>query len=316
MNFTIFSITKHSPEGEYTEPMKNLNLFLWIFTTAITIYFAYHTYTHTRIRYKDLESVMMQNLAVEKGIATIKRNTRKEFENAQIRAEKDGNISRDMFFLQKATNIRQYTETVLETVNNSVLVKNTLVLDKKVNIDVSKIDLISPFYINFPQFVATRDTLLQDLSSPIISLLDTKNHYFPLFQQRNLRLSYVILRIENKSIDKLVAGVGGRGMRFEKIIAMASAKSQVVKVGNNYEAQIFITPNATQIKPQMQISEGKVIVRGDVGEIEIKNVKAQNYNSEGKATKTLTGKITIKKADENDTTFTLSTSYTIKKLVN
>jgi hypothetical protein len=63
----------------------------------------------------------------------------------------------------------------------------------------------------------------------------------------------------------------------------------------------------------MQISEGKINVRGDVGEIEIPNVKAQNYDSEGKATKTLTGKIMIMKADGSDTTFTLSTSYTVKK---
>ncbi len=56
--------------------MKNLNLFLWIFTTAIATFFAYHTYTHTRIRYKDLESVMMQNLAVEKGIAITRADTR------------------------------------------------------------------------------------------------------------------------------------------------------------------------------------------------------------------------------------------------
>jgi hypothetical protein len=63
----------------------------------------------------------------------------------------------------------------------------------------------------------------------------------------------------------------------------------------------------------MQVSKGKVIVKGEVGEIEIPNVKAQNYNSEGKATKTLTGKITIMKADGSDTTFTLSTSYTVKR---
>jgi hypothetical protein len=63
----------------------------------------------------------------------------------------------------------------------------------------------------------------------------------------------------------------------------------------------------------MRSAEGSVNVKGDVGEIEITNVKVKKYNSEGKATKTLTGKITIKKADGSDTTFTLSTSYTVKR---
>jgi hypothetical protein len=76
---------------------------------------------------------------------------------------------------------------------------------------------------------------------------------------------------------------------------------------------MFIEESNNHIRPKMQISEGEIEVRGDVGSIEIKNVKAQNYNSEGKATKTLTGKITIKKADGMDSTFKFDQEYFIKK---
>jgi hypothetical protein len=293
--------------------MKNLNLFLWIFTTAMATFFAYHTYMHTRIRYKDLESVIQQNLAVEKGIATLKRNNWKQFEAALTLVERQGSVPKEMTILQKATNIRKYTETVLETVNNSVLVKNALVLDTKMSINSDKIDFISPFYISFPQFVATRDTLLNDLGSPIISLLDTKNYYLPFFQQRNLRQNYTILRIEHKGVERLVSTIGSVGSGWSRILGIASAKSQIVKIGEKYEADMILIISRTQKRPKMQVSESKIDVKGDVGEIEIKNVKAQNYNSEGKATKTLTGKITIKKADGSDTTFTLSKSYTVKR---
>jgi hypothetical protein len=98
---------------------------------------------------------------------------------------------------------------------------------------------------------------------------------------------------------------------------MAVPKSRIVKSGEKYKANIILVGSSrgTKVK-SMRSTEGSLNIKGYVGEIEIPNVKAQSYNSEGKATKTLTGKITIKKADGSDTTFTLSTSYTVKKLVN
>jgi hypothetical protein len=100
---------------------------------------------------------------------------------------------------------------------------------------------------------------------------------------------------------------------FDKILSVGFPQSNTVKVGEVYQAQMLVTTNSIQQRPQMQISEGSLNVKGDIGEIEIPNVKAQNYDREGKATKTLTGKITIMKADGSDTTFTLSTSYIVKK---
>ena len=293
--------------------MKNLTLFLWIFTTAIAIFFAYHTYTHTRIRHKDLESVMMQNLAVEKGIKTIKLQTKRQYQDGHISVEKQGNTPKDVAKLKKAFNIKKQAASISVIIDSLIFIDKNRKIDTKLQIDTKNMDLFISFLSNFSKFVAQQDSALKDFNEPIISLIDTKNHYLPFFQQCNLRQSYVILRIESKGVDKIVSYIGGVCHPFDKIYAMASAKSQVVKVGENYEANMILVTSSTQLRPEMQISEGEIDVRGDVGEIEITNVKAQNYNSEGKATKTLTGKITIKKADGSDTTFTLSTSYTVKK---
>jgi hypothetical protein len=57
----------------------------------MAVFFAYHTYTHTVIRYKDLESVMMQNLAVEKGIASTRKNTKKQINDGIALTQRWGN---------------------------------------------------------------------------------------------------------------------------------------------------------------------------------------------------------------------------------
>jgi hypothetical protein len=143
--------------------------------------------------------------------------------------------------------------------------------------------------------------------------LKDNEHYLPFLQQENLVFRYKILKRENKGTDRLISKIGGIGIRcYFGIPIIKVAKSEIVKSGAMYEANVFITDYTKRFYCSMKISEGSVTYGGSLGSIEIKNVKAQNYNSEGKATKTLTGKITIKKADGNDTTFTLSTSYTVK----
>ena len=83
-------------------------------------YFAYHTYTHTRIRYKDLESVMQQNLAVEKGIKITQRDTKKQYLLGIELVEMQGRSPKDVAILQKATNINKYTTTVLQEVDSLI----------------------------------------------------------------------------------------------------------------------------------------------------------------------------------------------------
>jgi hypothetical protein len=288
---------------------------LWIFTLAISIFFAYHTYTHTRLRYKDLESVMQQNLAVEKGIKTTQRDTKRQYVSGRNLVEKQGNNPKDVALLQKATNIKKYTATVLQNMD-SLAIPSNLLYTQKTGFKDELISVIQEYSSNAPKFLAQQDSSLHGFTEPTFIKIDNQSHYLPFALQNNLALKYKICRVEWKANDKIILQVGGVVLNCRPIIAMASAKSQIVKIGASYQAVMFIDASSIQIRPEMKISEGKIKVYGDVGEIEIPNVKAQNYNSEGKATKTLTGKITIMKADGSDTTFTLSTNYTVKKLVN
>jgi hypothetical protein len=295
--------------------MKNLNLFLWIFTTAMAILFAYHTYTHTRIRYKDLESVMMQNLAVEKGIEVTRQNTERQLLGSIDLAYKQGNTSKDRAILKKAKLLRNYADTNLVILDSLSFIAENTKIDGKISLKAENIALLNEYHQKIPLFFAAQDTSLTDLGEAIPFLWDNQKHCPAFIQKNNVGIKSRFVRIETKSIDRLTSQIGGVYMCCfcRSIYCMASAKSQIIKTGENYEASMFLTTDRIQIRPQIEVSEGKINIRGDIVDIEIKNVKAQNYNSEGKATKTLTGKITIKKADGSDTTFTLSTSYTVKK---
>ncbi len=287
--------------------------FLWIFTTAIATFFAYHTYTHTRIRYKDLESVMQQNLAVEKGIKNTNRETKKIYNHGIYLTEKMGNTPKDNENLRKAKTIKNHTDSLLIIVDSLIFIAKNVELNDNVSLKAENITLLNEYVINYPEFISKQDTALLDMKGEITSTFKNETYHLPFMQQNNLHFQYVCNRIGYKSVDRMVAKIGGFILHCGRIFCMASAKSQIVKIGGQYEANMIFTTSGAPISTEMQISEGKIDVRGDVGEIEIKNVKAQNYNSEGKATKTLTGKITIKKADGSDTTFTLSTNYTVKK---
>ncbi len=294
--------------------MKNLNLFLWIFTTAITIFFAYYTYTHTRIRYKDLESVMQQNLVVEKGIKITKLDAKKQYLNGIDLTEMQGNTPKDKDLLQKATNIREETATILQAVDSLMTLPRNLKNDSKVNLQNENILLLQKYDTSYTQFITNQDTCLWQLEKHIFPLIDTEKHYLPFALQNKLALQYKISRVEWKSNDRLISKIGGVMIRcYFGSPVLVTAKSEIVKSGNTYKALMFITDYTKRFNCSMKVSEGSVTYSGSLGKIAIPNVKAQNYNSEGKATKILTGKITIMKTDGSDTTFTLSTSYIVKK---
>jgi hypothetical protein len=298
--------------------MKNLNLFLWIFTTAMATYFAYHTYTHTRIRYKDLESVMMQNLAQEKGIEITRNNTERQFTLIFYLIEKQGNTPADLRIANKVKAIYLATDNTLRLLDSINSEDRTLAIDDKFSISNETLNFMSEYGYKIPKQISLKDTSLLELAIPIIPFIDNKRHFYPFSQQATLAYKNRFARLETKGVDRILSRTSGPTIKFDKIFAMASQKKYVFSRGEMYEAKVFLGTSDLETAKyyfacQMQVSEGKIYVKRDVGDIEIKNVKAPKYNSEGKATKTLTGKITIKKADGNDTTFMLSTSYTVKK---
>jgi hypothetical protein len=294
--------------------MKKLTYFLWFLVGIASAFFAYHTYTHTRLRYKDLESVMMQNLAVENKIESVRRHTQKQLKECEELTVEIGNVPKDRAIVNKAKMVKNYVDSVLKKIDTLTFIENGNKNSNKVSLHTENIPLLNSINTTFPEFVSKQDTSLIELNNAMTLIKwDNATCLLPFINKQKLGIKSIAARIERKGVEKLTSKVASMWCGFTKIFGMASEKNQVISIGEVYEAQMFITKNAIQIKPYMQISEGTVKVRGDAGYIEIPNVKAQNYNSEGKATKTLTGKITIKKADGSDTTFTLSTSYTVKK---
>jgi gliding motility-associated protein GldM len=124
-----------------------------------------------------------------------------------------------------------------------------------------------------------------------------------------------VARIETKAVDKIISKIGGVEIKFDKIIAMASAESQIVAAGTKYRAKMFISASSTQIKPTMRASQGSVNVKGDVGELEFTAQPATDYNDQGLAKRKWQGSITIKKATGEDTTFKFDQEYFIARPV-
>jgi gliding motility-associated protein GldM len=188
---------------------------------------------------------------------------------------------------------------------------------------------------NYTKSIAAMDTSLKDLGEPIA--LDAKDMAmykkdpeqsgkdFGLitFDQTPTVAALAILsdieakvaRVETKAVDKLISQIGGVVIKFDKILAMASAESQTVAAGTKYKAKMFISASSTQIKPTMRVSQGSVNVKGDVGEVEFTAPPATDYNDQGLAKRKWQGSITIKKADGQDTTFKFDQEYFIAKPV-
>jgi hypothetical protein len=302
-----------------TKIMKKLTYFLWFLVGIASAFFAYHTYTHTRIRHKDLESVMMQNLAMEKGVAITRQNTAKQLAYYLFLIEKQGNTPKDIVIGKRAKSVYTLTDSITNSLDSLITQYKFMAINEPVTIPENELVFMSAYGHTIPSIIAYKDTSLHYLTDTIKLTIGKQAHFYPFYQQAILAYENRFVRLETKGVDRIISIMGGVIIRFDKIIAMASAKKYVLNSGEVYEAQMFISRGQLEALKypisdcKMQISEGEIDVRGDLGEIEIKNVKAQNYNSEGKATKTLTGKITIKKADGSDTTFTLSTSYIVKK---
>jgi hypothetical protein len=193
--------------------MKNLTLFLWILTTAMAVFFAYHTYTHTGIRYKDLESVMMQNLAVEKGIKIVKRETKKIYLNGIEATEIQGNTPKDRITLNKAKTIKNHTDSLLQIIDSLTFIAEDIKIDDKPSLKVENIALLNEYTAKYPQFVSKQDSALQNTKGKIASVFKNENYYFPFIKQNNLHIDYYYQKINYESIDNLVSKIGGTIIR-------------------------------------------------------------------------------------------------------
>jgi hypothetical protein len=295
--------------------MTKAGLLIMIFqVTIIAAIGCYFYQTQTRIRNTDLEAIMKQNNSITRGIETTRKNSQKELREFDKIVKISGNSPKDVQMLKQVKTIKNYSDSIFITMDTVTALPKNLKINDLTSLAGRNVEILNEYNTNFPKFIATQDTSLKVLENDIRPFLYSKNNYFPLVQKNMLSLRYRFTRLENMGIDGVVGRVTYCGnIRFDRIVGMAAAKSQLVEEGKTYEALMFIGGSDYAVTTKMQISEGTLNVQGGVGEITLWNVSAKNFDNEGKAMKVLTGKIKVINPDGIDTTYTVSTIYTIKK---
>jgi gliding motility-associated protein GldM len=101
-----------------------------------------------------------------------------------------------------------------------------------------------------------------------------------------------IRRYESTILGQLAEKVGIKDIKFDKILAMVSAKSNTVVAGMDYEAEMFIAAYSSGITPRMSFNGSSVPVRDGKGQIKFRTQGGQ-YDNRGLSRKTYTATISF-----------------------
>lgn len=112
-----------------------------------------------------------------------------------------------------------------------------------------------------------------------------------------------IIRYEQEVLKKLVSGDMSSELKFDKIRAVATADANIVALGSEYKAEMYITASSSKSGATMTYNGSSVRVDPDgVGEVK--------FNASGKGEQKWTGTITIKQRGK-DTTFKFEKKYEV-----
>ncbi|MEA5137667.1 type IX secretion system motor protein PorM/GldM [Arcicella rigui] len=120
-----------------------------------------------------------------------------------------------------------------------------------------------------------------------------------------------VRRYESTVLGQLAEKVGIKDIKFDKILAMVSAKSNTVVAGMDYEAEMFIAAYSSGITPRMSFNGTGVPVRDGKGQIKFKAQGGQ-YDSRGLSRKTYTASISFNGPNGPETR-TLDQEYFVLK---
>lgn len=121
-----------------------------------------------------------------------------------------------------------------------------------------------------------------------------------------------IRRYESTVLDQLAAKVGAKEVKFDKIFAMISAKSNTVVAGTPFEAEMFIAASSSAITPRMSFNGAAVPVRDGKAIIKF-TAQGGQYDARGLARKTYTGTVTYNDASGAPKTLTAQGEYFVAK---
>ncbi|MFN4145825.1 MAG: gliding motility protein GldM [Runella sp.] len=121
-----------------------------------------------------------------------------------------------------------------------------------------------------------------------------------------------IRRYESEVLDALAAKVGAKDIKFDKILAMISAESNVVVAGTKFKGEMFIAASSTALTPRMSLNGAPLRIQDGKGIIEF-TAQGGAYDKEGLATKVLTGTISFPTPSGRDTTINMKYEYKVAK---
>ncbi|MEZ4906005.1 MAG: gliding motility protein GldM [Spirosomataceae bacterium] len=121
-----------------------------------------------------------------------------------------------------------------------------------------------------------------------------------------------IRRYEGEVLDVLAAKVGAKQIKFDKILAMISAESNVVVAGTKFKGEMFIAASSTSLTPRMSLGGAPLRVQDGKGIIEF-TAQGGAYDKEGLAAKSLQGTISFATGTGRDTTITMKYDYKVAR---
>jgi gliding motility-associated protein GldM len=116
-----------------------------------------------------------------------------------------------------------------------------------------------------------------------------------------------IIRYEQEVLKKLGAGEFGKEIKFDKIIANASADANIVAQGSEYTAELFLSATSSKAGARMVANGAPITPNADgVGKVK--------FNASGIGEQVWKGTITINNRGK-DTTFVIEKKYTVVQAV-
>ena len=123
-----------------------------------------------------------------------------------------------------------------------------------------------------------------------------------------------IITEETKALEVLAALVGAEDLKFDQIVPMVRAVSNIVAAGTKYEAEMFIAASSSAVDPEMTYNGTDIEVIGGKGQVSFTATPGA-YNKDNLAPKSYIAAIKVPLPGGRDTTFIDTIQYFVSKPV-
>lgn len=127
------------------------------------------------------------------------------------------------------------------------------------------------------------------------------------------QLKTEVLARETVALDHLARQVGAKDLKFDNIVAMVRPESNVVAAGTKYKADLFIAASSSAVNPVMTLNGKEIPVEGGMGQIEF-TANADKYDADNRAEKSFKASIMVEQGG-NKETYEQTFSYFVTKPV-